>query len=100
MDSSKATPLPWTVTGGGSNGNQVTIPIRTPRGQMILSANGLPKRDEMRANAELIVTAVNQHQVLIDLVRDMLVHFSCICGTEVCDGIEARARKAIEAGGE
>ncbi len=43
---------------------EVSIPIWTPHGQMILEADGIPAKGEMYANALLCAAAPNMYEVL------------------------------------
>lgn len=62
-DKQAHTPGPWTSIHGAPKadleGVMVSVPIRTPRGQFVISCSGLPAPGEMQANARLIAAAPN-----------------------------------------
>ena len=67
MDTSKASPRPWDSEHAviySKNDEHIAqaLPIRNGRNYY---------REQQKANAQLIVTAVNQHQEFIDLIRDI-----------------------------
>jgi hypothetical protein len=70
----KATPTPWeflveTAPKGDMAGIMINAPIQTPRGQMVLSCNGLPSPGEMQATSALAVHLANTRTRLEALVE-------------------------------
>ena len=75
----------------------ISVPIHTPKGQMLLGCNGMPEKGEMLTNANLVVSAVNactsinpnnpqavagsieeMHEVLSELIQAIEDGYECI----------------------
>jgi len=70
----EATERPWKFTVKDLSSLLVSVPIHTPKGQMILSCSGLPAKGEMQANAKLIVKAVNNFDELVECLKGLLAN--------------------------
>lgn len=68
----------------------VSIPIQTPKGQLLISANGIPDKGEMFSNALLISQAPAMYEALKRFLESSSCTNGCSSDDMTCDTMFAR----------
>ena len=98
MDDAKHTPIPWQADIANDGGFIIFAPHMGFAGQNLVVASRSPHEHrvpEMRANAELIVRAVNAHAHMLALLKELIdIEGPCPGNAEWAHKVRAAISKA------